>query len=88
MKSVTGKTEVRKHKTYERDIYMEEKKEELETSADTEVKEETELQASESSENASAASEPEKRKDLRQISDFCFLPEYIFFTQDIISAQT
>lgn len=41
---------------------MEEKKEELEISADTEVKEETEIQASESSENASADSDPEKKE--------------------------
>ena len=37
---------------------MEEKKEELEISADTEVKEETEIQASESSENAYEDTEP------------------------------
>ena len=62
MKSVTGKNRDKKYKTYERDIYMEEKKEELEISADTEVKEETEIQASESSENASADSDPEKKE--------------------------
>ena len=49
-------------KTYERDIYMEERNEELETSADTEVKEETEIQTSENSENASADSEPKKQE--------------------------
>ena len=41
---------------------MEEKKEELEISADTEVKEETEIQTSENSEKASADSEPEKKE--------------------------
>ena len=41
---------------------MEERNEELETSADTEVKEETEIQTSENSENASADSEPEKKE--------------------------
>ena len=37
-------------KTYERDIYMEERNEELEMSADTELKKETEIQTSENSE--------------------------------------
>ena len=41
-------------KTYERDIYMEERNEELEMSADTELKKETEIQTSENSEKASA----------------------------------
>lgn len=41
---------------------MEERNEELETSADTEVKEETEIQTSENSENASADSEPKKQE--------------------------
>lgn len=67
---------------------MEERNEELEMSADTELKKETEIQTSENSEKASADSEPEKRKDLRQISAFCFLPEYTFSIQVISSAQT
>lgn len=75
-------------KTYERDIYMEERNEELEMSADTELKKETEIQTSENSEKASADSEPEKKEDLRQISAFCFLPEYTFSIQVISSAQT
>ena len=49
-------------KTYERDIYMEERNEELEMSADTELKKETEIQTSENSENASADSEPKKQE--------------------------
>ena len=49
-------------KTYERDIYMEERNEELEMSADTELKKETEIQTSENSEKASADSEPEKKE--------------------------
>ena len=49
-------------KTYERDIYMEERNEELEMSADTELKKETEIQTSENSEKASADSEPETKE--------------------------
>ena len=49
-------------KTYERDIYMEERNEELEMSADTELKKETEIQTSENSEKAPADSEPEKKE--------------------------
>ena len=69
-------------KTYERDIYMEERNEELEMSADTELKKETEIQTSENSEKASADSEPEKKERPG------FLPEYTFSIQVISSAQT
>ena len=75
-------------KTYERDIYMEERNEELEMSADTELKKETEIQTSENSEKLQQIQSLKKRKDLRQISAFCFLPEYTFSIQVISSAQT
>ena len=61
-------------KTYERDIYMEERNEELEMSADTELKKETEIQTSENSEKASADSEPEKKE--RPAANFGLLDVY------------
>lgn len=50
---------------------MEEKNEKLETAVDTEVKEETEIQASESNEKAAEDSEPQKKE--RPVANFGLL---------------
>ena len=75
-------------KTYERDIYMEERNEELEMSADTELKKKLRFRHLKTARRLQQIQSLKKRKDLRQISAFCFLPEYTFSIQVISSAQT